>query len=415
MTDSENMLHALEDNDLVEAELSLEKALKNDPQELLEALGEELYHLGFIAESKRVFSQLLKKVPDHSGYLLSLGELAIEEDDYDTAFAYFDQIKKESPDYPAALLDAADLYQLMGIPEVAEEKLKEALRILPGEPLVNFALGELYFSLQRFMEAASYYLVLQLAGEREIAGILLSERLGVSYAMAGEFEKAITPLQEALKTSVTDDRLFYLAYTYQQLKENQRAITFYEQLETLNPEYVTLYLPLGKLYEEDEELEKAQETYEKGLKEDPFNADLYLAASSNAYRLFDTEKAISLLEKALETGEKEEDVVTSLSHLYLENEEDEKVIALYEDYPKETPSANWDLGKAYYHLEDFDQAFKFYTNAYAAFQNEPEFMKEYGLFLREEGHLPEAKQLLTRYVTLEPEDLEIVSLLESFD
>ena len=36
-------------------------------------------------------------------------------------------------------------------------------------------------------------------------------------------------------------------------------------------------------------------------------------------------------------------------------------------------------------------------------------MKEYGLFLREEGHLPEAKQLLTRYVTLEPEDLEIVS------
>src|SRR5699024_12059727 len=52
-----------------------------------------------------------------------------------------------------ALLILADLYQVLGMTEVSEAKLKEAARILPDESLIEFALAELYFSINKFDEA----------------------------------------------------------------------------------------------------------------------------------------------------------------------------------------------------------------------------------------------------------------------
>lgn len=39
----------------------------------------------------------------------------------------------------------ADLYQVLGIPEVSEAKLLQAKTIAPEEPLITFALAELHF------------------------------------------------------------------------------------------------------------------------------------------------------------------------------------------------------------------------------------------------------------------------------
>ncbi len=415
MTNSEKMLAALSDNDLEKAQEYFQAALKNDPEELLAALGEELYQLGFIEEAKVVFEKLLKNDPHHTGYLLSLGEIAIEEDAYDDALHYFDQVPKTSPDYPAALLDLADLYQLMEIPEVSEVKLKEAQKILPEEPLILFALAELHYSLNRFKEAASSYLALLMAGETSIVGVSIEERLGISFDMSGEFEKAISHLENSLKEERTDDRLFYLGYTYYELKENEKALELFEELVENNPEYDTVYLYLGKLYQENEELDKAQLAFEKGIKQNPYAVDLYLLASENSYRLKDTENAVSLLEKALELGDKEEEVLQALGHLYLEEERFEDVITLYQKHELETPQGLWDLGKAYYALEDYDESFKNYSNAYKDLKEEPEFMREYGLFLREEGYLKEAKSLLSHYLKHEPLDLEIQSIIDSFE
>jgi hypothetical protein len=39
-------------------------------------------------------------------------------------------------------------------------------------------------------------------------------------------------------------------------------------------------------------------------------------------------------------------------------------------------------------------------------------MKEYGIFLREEGRLEEARHLLSHYLAHEPGDLEVQSILD---
>lgn len=69
----------------------------------------------------------------------------------DLAFEYLEKVDKQSDYYPQSLLAIADLYQVIGIPEVSEAKLKEAAGLLPDEPLIQFALAELYFSVDQFM------------------------------------------------------------------------------------------------------------------------------------------------------------------------------------------------------------------------------------------------------------------------
>ncbi|HPJ00171.1 MAG TPA: tetratricopeptide repeat protein [Enterococcus sp.] len=413
MTYSEKMLQALQNEDLAEAQLSLEEALKKDDDAILAELGEELLAIGFLEEAKAVFITLTERQPSEDAYNLPLAEIAIENNEMEEAFEYLEAIPKSSETYPQALLITADLYQVLGIPEVSEAKLKEAAQLLPEENLIQFALAELYFSMDKFVEAEQIYRKLLQDETLDVTGISLVERIGSSLSMQGKFEEAVLFLEEALEDEQTDDRLFQTAFVYLQLKENEKAIYYLQQLRAMNPQYQALYLYLAEALQEEELLEEAQAVIEEGIQENPYQVDFYHFASENSYRLHDVKKAEDYLVKALETGEKVDETLLTLSNLYL-NEEmfDEVIDAISRMEDQENPYALWNLAHAYNELEEFDSATKYYEEANIALNHEPEFMKEYGIFLREEGRLEEARQLLSHYLAHEPGDLEVQSILD---
>src|SRR5699024_11486721 len=120
---------------------------------------------------------------------LPLTEIAIENDQTDEALELLQEISKEDDIYPPALFILADLYQVLGMTEVSEAKLKEAARILPDESLIEFALAELYFSINKFDEAQFIYHRLLAKGETAINNVSLQERLGTSLSLIGKFEE----------------------------------------------------------------------------------------------------------------------------------------------------------------------------------------------------------------------------------
>ena len=122
-TYSEKMLQALAAENLADAQLNFAKALQSDQNEVLAELGEELIQIGFLEEAREVFDTLQERDPENEEWLLSLAEIAMENDQIDEAFDYLDRITPQSSFYPRALLISADLYQLIGIPEVSEAKL----------------------------------------------------------------------------------------------------------------------------------------------------------------------------------------------------------------------------------------------------------------------------------------------------
>lgn len=414
MTHSEQMMAAIQNEDLVQAQIELNEAIKKDDNDTLAELGEVLLSIGFLEEAKSVYEALTLRLPaEKEAFLLPLAEIAIENNEIEEAFEMLEAISKESAYYPQSLLITADLYQILGIPEVSEAKLKEAKSLLPKEPLIDFALAELFFSNQQYSEAHSYYKNLLKEDTQEILGVSIIERIGTLLSMQGEFEEAITYLESALKEKETPESLFQLAFVYLQIDENEKAIPLLEKIRQLDPQYQGVYLYLAEALQKEERIEEAQEVIEAGIAENPYQVAFYHFASENSYRLHDSEKAERFLIDALETGEKEDETRLILSNLYLNEEMYEEAIEAIEGLENsDHPYALWNLAQANYHLEEYTLAAKYYEEASYLLSEEADFLKEYGLFLREEGRLREAKSMLVNYLSLEPGDLEAQSILE---
>jgi len=413
MTYSEKMLDALDQEDFAEAQLQLNQAIKEDNEDILEELGESLLSIGFLEEAKQVFESLKSRHPEQKENNLPLAEIAVENNETDAALELLEEIDSDSELYPQALLVTADLYQVLGIPEVSESKLKEASRILPDEPLIQFALAELYLSMDRFNEAAFIYQRLLELGEEEINNVSIRERLGTTLSLEGDFENAVEYLEASLEEGETDERLFQTAFVYRQLKDNDKSIRYLQELRGLNPQYRALYLPLAESLQEEELVEEAQTVIEEGIQENPYQVDLYHFASENSYRLHDAKKAEDYLLQALELGEKTEETLLTLSNLYINEERFEEAIKTVKQMEDtQNPYALWNLAHAYNELEDFEQASQYYEQASVELKHEPDFMKEYGIFLREEGRLEEAKSYLSHYLEHEPGDMEAESILD---
>lgn len=411
---SYQMLDALEKEDLVQAQIAFNEALSKDDDDTLAQLGTQLFQMGFLEEPQEIFTRLLERYPGNEEVLLSLAEIAMEDNRIDDAFEFIEGVPQDSDYYPQALLLSADLYQMLQIPEVSEAKLTEAAKILPDEPLIQFALAELYYATDRFGEAATIYQILLNSQITELGGVGISERLGMALSMEGKFEESIPYLEAALKDSESDDLLFHTAFVYLQLKENQQAIRYLQQLQALNPHYQSTYLYLAEALQEEELLDEAQATIEAGIKENPYQVDFYQFASENAYRLHDVKQAEEYLQKALETGEKMDESLIMLSNLYLKEADYDGVIATLEQLENPDDAfAQWNLAQAYNQLEEYDKAAQHYERANVELNHEPDFMKEYGIFLRDEGHLQEALHLLTHYLQHEPGDLEVQSIIDA--
>jgi len=59
--------------------------------------------------------------------------------------------------------------------------------------------------------------------------------------------------------------LYSIAYEYMQLRDFPKAIEYFEQLRTVNPNYTGLYYHLGIVYEKVGQPEKGMEIFQKGI------------------------------------------------------------------------------------------------------------------------------------------------------
>ncbi|MDR3156621.1 MAG: tetratricopeptide repeat protein [Lactobacillales bacterium] len=413
MNKNKELKDALLDGNSMQAKKFLKQILENDSPEELVSLAEELKRLGFIAEEKQIYEWLLQKFPDELEWYLSLAEIAIEEGETDEAFSYLDKIPEESSLYISSLMMQADIYQLLEIPEVSEAKLKRALEIEPDEPLLNLALAEIYYEQGRFQNAISLYALLPEEWLREETGVCLYERIGSAYSMDGHFEAAIEFLEKALDQPKAnrENILTRLGALYLQMKETERAIQLYSELHSMCPLSSEYILPFARALVSDGNLESAHEVIDYGISENPYQVDYYLYASKIAYQKNDKKQAEEYLLRALKLDEKDM-VLLSLLNLYVEQERFNDAVMAYQDMEEENALACWLVAKAYLGLEDYKTANSFFKQALEEYKEDPEFLKEYVFFLREEGKFKEAKAWAILALKLQSDDEELLSFIE---
>lgn len=411
MSASEEVLNALEKGQMEEGMKQLHRALNEDSDELLGELSERLWEMGFLDETRQVLLTLRERQPQNDEWNVTLAEIAMENDDIDAAFEYLEQVSPDSPAYPESLLVLADLYQMIGIPEVSEKKLKEVKQLLPDETLIDFALAELYFSLGDYHRAAEQYQQLLNQGMTEEGGVSLNARLGKALSMEGHFEEAIPYLEKSVELDRSDDHIFELAYTYLQLEERNKAIQLLQELRELNPTYQSLYYFLAEALKDEERDEEALEVVKAGIEQDAFQVRLFQLAAELSYRLHDNQAAEDYLKQAIELGDGVDDSILALSQLYLTEDRFEEAIDLLKQLEEVDGYAKWVLAQAYRGLEDDDKALPLYREANIEMGHDNDFMRDYGLYLREIGQLDESNKVLEHYLHHVPDDMEIQTLL----
>ena len=407
MNNSQEMLQALEEQNLVKAEHYFVKALENDPSDLLYELATYLEGIGFYPQAKEIY---LKIVEDFPEVHLNLAAIASEDGQIEEAFAYLEEIKSDSDWYVSALALKADLYQMEGLTDVAREKLLEALTY-SEDPLLILGLAELDSELENYQEAIQSYAQLDNRSIYEQTGISTYQRIGFAYAQLGKFETATEFLEKALELEYDDLTAFELASLYFDREEYQKAVLYFKQIDTISPDFEGYEYGYSQALHKEHQVQEALRIAKQGLEKNPFETRLLLAASQFSYELHDASGAENYLLTAKEDAEDTEEILLRLATIYLEQERYEDILDLQSEEP-ENLLTKWMIARSYQEMDDLDSAYELYQELAGDLKDNPEFLEHYIYLLRELGYFEEAKVNAQAYLKLVPDDVQMQELYE---
>ena len=407
MNNSQQMLQALEEQDLVKAEHYFVKALENDPSDLLYELATYLEGIGFYPQAKEIY---LKIVEDFPEVHLNLAAIASEDGQIEESFAYLEEIKSDSDWYVSALALKADLYQMEGLTDVAREKLLEALTY-SEDPLLILGLAELDSELENYQEAIQGYAQLDNRTIYEQTGISTYQRIGFAYAQLGKFETATEFLEKALELEYDDLTAFELASLYFDQEEYQKAVLYFKQLDTISPDFEGYEYGYSQALHKEHQVQGALRIAKQGLEKNPFETRLLLAASQFSYELHDASGAENYLLTAKADAEDTEEILLRLATIYLEQERYEDILDLQSEEP-ENLLTKWMIARSYQEMDDLDTAYEHYQELAGDLKDNPEFLEHYIYLLRELGYFEEAKVNAKAYLKLVPDDVQMQELYE---
>ncbi|WP_296173334.1 tetratricopeptide repeat protein [uncultured Streptococcus sp.] len=407
MNNSQQMLQALEEQDLAKAEHYFAKALENDPSDLLYELATYLEGIGFYPQAKEIYLKIVEDFPEVN---LNLAAIASEDGQLEEAFAYLEEIQADSDWYVSALLLKADLYQMEGLTDVAREKLLEALTY-SEDPLLILGLAELDSELENYQEAIQGYAQLDNRTIYEQTGISTYQRIGFAYAQLGKFETATEFLEKALELEYDDLTAFELASLYFDQEEYQKAVLYFKQLDTISPDFEGYEYGYSQALHKEHQAQEALLIAKQGLEKNPFETRLLLAASQFSYELHDASGAENYLLTAKEDAEDTEEILLRLATIYLEQERYEDILDLQSEEP-ENLLTKWMIARSYQEMDDLDTAYKHYQELAGDLKDNPEFLEHYIYLLRELGYFEEAKVNAQAYLKLVPDDVQMQELYE---
>ncbi|MDS2578668.1 tetratricopeptide repeat protein [Streptococcus pneumoniae] len=407
MNNSQQMLQALEEQDLTKAEHYFAKALENDSSDLLYELATYLEGIGFYPQAKEIY---LKIVEDFPEVHLNLAAIASEDGQIEEAFTYLEEIQADSDWYVSSLVLKADLYQLEGLTDVAREKLLEALTY-SEDSLLMLGLAELDSELENYQAAIQAYAQLDNRSIYEQTGISTYQRIGFAYAQLGKFETATEFLEKALELEYDDLTAFELASLYFDQEEYQKATLYFKQLDTISPDFEGYEYGYSQALHKEHQVQEALRIAKQGLEKNPFETRLLLAASQFSYELHDASGAENYLLAAKEDAEDTEEILLRLATIYLEQERYEDILDLQSEEP-ENLLTKWMIARSYQEMDDLDTAYEHYQELTGDLKDNPEFLEHYIYLLRELGHFEEAKVHAHTYLKLVPDDVQMQELFE---
>src|SRR5690625_250739 len=375
-------------------------------------IGELYFDWGFLDEALETFQKIEAVLPTEGQVKLFIASIYTELENDSDAIETLTQIDSSDEFYLPSLMQLADLYESQGLFEVAELKLREAKSLDEDEIIIDFALGELFFSIGEYNKAIIHYEIVNKEKDL-IANVDINERLAESLAMISKYEESFNYYQEVNEKD--NDSLFKYGFIASQVNRNDIAINAWTELIERDKDYQSVYVELANVHIEEEMKEEAYDIIKEGLKIDEFNKELYFMSGKLAHEIGEFDYSKSYMREAITLDNDYKVSVIYLVNILKEENKIDEIIDLINELKRmgaEDPEYDWELALAYNENEEFEKAYDYYKLAYELLQSDSIFLKEYGYFLVEDGKINEAIDVFEKYLKIEPQDNEILSFIQ---
>ena len=395
-------------------------------------LGVSLLQSGHRNEAAAEFKAALKIDPRNIVAAANLGEIALEEKDFQQAIKYYEGARSIRPDEPQILLGLATAYFSAGDPTKALATAA-ILSALPSASLpVHFSLGLLLAENKAYSQAVTEF-------EKDVNGGIQSPEiflnLGQAYSHLGQYEKAkesyfqaieMNPddaspylrvgadylargkgphatvwLMRALKLSPGQPQVLYLLGTaLVNEKYYDTAHHYLDEYVKAAPQDPKGWALLGDAYMQDMQFEKALASYQETSKLLPNLASAQYLVGYSYFLLKKLQEAKEHLSKALEIDPSYIEPRLRLGEIaYMEDQDEEATKELgpiLSMHPQNT-EARFILAKIYTRQKRYDEAASLLLDIVQRQPDDPRFHYQLAELYRKTGKTKEAEEELNIY------------------
>ncbi|MBD3421195.1 MAG: tetratricopeptide repeat protein [Chitinivibrionales bacterium] len=228
----------------------LNKALEKNPKnaDVLTLLAESQSKSGALSDAALTYQQVVMMKPDAADEYKALGDLQLKQKKVDDAMkSYRSYLEKKPADQKIARKVGLYEYEKKSYHK-AIEYLKKVSDVSQQNVEYLLALGNSYYSLQKYADAARAYTQLQAKKAKSDIAKQFLKKLGKSYEKTGDELKAANAYAAYLRLGLKDADAAYLNGYLREKTDKDRAVEIYTQNIKSYPQDSRNFLRLGLIY-----------------------------------------------------------------------------------------------------------------------------------------------------------------------
>jgi Tfp pilus assembly protein PilF len=123
--------------------------------------------------------------------------------------------------------------------------------------------------------------------------------LALIYSAAGQHERALPLLEQAMRTDPENESVYAnTAHYYARRRDWKQALDYYEKAFQINPASSIVAVEKGRIYLEQGDTDAAVDNLSRALEVDPHSFDAYMLLSSAYEKMSHIKEAIAAAEEA---------------------------------------------------------------------------------------------------------------------
>lgn len=380
----------------------LNKFTEEEDLDALFSLGDALVASGLNDYAEKIYRYLYEYTSHDDEVLAYLCDLLIADDRLDEALSLVNQAEKT----PAVLMVKAEIFQQLNMADVAIRSLFDA-KELADEPVIDFALAELYFHEGSLDEANRHYQLLLSDGFDVINQVDINLRLAEINLNLLNLDEAIENFESAAKENYTNDDFYREGLAYYQRGEYTRAENLLKKVISNEPYFINGYILLMNVYETEHNLTEALKILEEYLVQDQTNSLIYFHSGRLNFKMENNDQAVQHLLKATTLDDDFDDAYLMLFETLLKMDDTEYIREILPDLDIHSLSGEslYLLAKIEQENENDENAGRFYEEAEALIGESVEFYQDYYYYLTE-IRAPKRMDILDKLIALEPDNTE---------